>query len=128
MAAYNTLLPSTVMAVVIETGMVAVALRQQITRANVEKKSRKDGQDNPERWRDAEETGAEDADAGSDCIGQKPTKRRSAATPVSQHDIHGVQPIGKVMRQHRDGDDQAHGGRGLKCEANTHSVQQAVQR
>ena len=57
------------------------------------------------------------------------SSQRSAterSPPFLMHDVHRVDAVGEIVREHRDGDDETHRVRGLECEPDRDAVEQAV--
>ena len=64
--------------------------------------------------------------AGAAASASSQRKPRARSPPLRRHDVHRVDAVGEIVREHRDRDDEAHGARGLKREPDRDAVEQAV--
>src|ERR1700680_209878 len=80
------------------------AFRNEVAGADIEKKPEKYRQhDAEETLRHCDEEGGENADAGGHSVSSAAAQRLALLPSVFQHDIHGVDAVGKIMRQNADG-------------------------
>ena len=107
--------------------MGVVALRNQIARADIQKKA------GEQRERQAESVAAhgEQArrrDPQGRCRGiqQQPAHGTGSGAVILQHHVHGIDAVRKIVGHHRDRHRDADGARGLECQPDGDSVQQAV--
>ncbi len=63
---------------------------------------------------------------GATRVHQQPAKRDAPIAVILQHHVHGVDAVGEIVGQHRNGDHESHRMRGLKGQADGDAVEQAV--
>ena len=110
-----------------EFGMRVMALRDEISRADIQEESAKDGQDDSEdAFRQGEEHRRDDAEDGRNGIYGQPAERAVALAVILQDEVDGIDTVRKVVCQDRDSDHCADRSRDLECQADGHAVEEAV--
>jgi hypothetical protein len=105
------------------------ALGNQIARPDVQKEPGEDGEHEAERGGGRREPLCRsDSSRRGGSVDAEPAECPAALATILDHDVHRVDAVREIVRQHRDCDDHADAVRGLKRESDRNAVQEAVQR
>jgi hypothetical protein len=109
--------------------MIVIALREKIAGADIDKDAGEQCQANAERvLLNLQHHGRCRSGNGRGGVDQKPAKSGAITASVSQYYAYRVDAVGKVVREHRGGDDGADGRGDFKGKTDCDSIEEAVRR
>src|SRR3954447_13636747 len=106
-----------------------VGLRQQVGRSHVEKETAVDREQLAESVvRDRDEDTYDRPEQGREAVRGQPANRLAALAALAEDEVDRVHPVRKVVRDHREEDEQPSGSAEMEGQSDSEPVDEAVKR